>query len=640
VEFRHLRYFVAVATQGSFVRAAEHLAIAQPALSRQIRDLEQEIGVDLFERDKRSVKLTLAGQACVRVAQQLLRDADQALERARQSSAGVVGRCVLYAGTLTLWNGIVARLVQRISRDYPGIDLVIVEQSLRKQWDALRTFVADIGLGIAVPGEYVELASEMGPGEMWDAALLPATHPLAGRASLSLAELRDECFVHVESDLVEEMSRLVRAEFARRSFVPTREREASTIEAVYLLVAAGQGWTFASRSHASHTPAGTVLVPLDDLKLLVRSGWHWRRGDQRAVVRTVLDVVRRVANETRPHPAGTPASGTRSVLAVSAACAPLRVELRHLRYFVAVVEEGSFGRAGERLQLTQPALSRQIRDLERYASTKLLDRESRGVVPTPAGETLYRDAQHLLADAERFVSEAQRARRGMLGDCVMGTVTTSIVRRLIARTLRDAALKFPEVEIVIEEMPTPIQAAAVRDGRVDIGICHSYPTVTIADRSIRRERLVDDAMDTALLSPNHPLAERRAIELTDLSDTPFLFMPRTFDPGFYDFVFASFAQHGYRPVIEGEWEGLRTVWSLAAQGKGWCLGSRLLRLDPPHGVVPIPIANFALPWGVDVLHRPDETLASVHVILDVVRAATREIMSATSLPLGRAAGGR
>src|SRR4051812_24677206 len=98
MELRHLRYLIAVAEEGSFVAAATRLAVAQPALSRQIRDLETEIGTDLFLREPSGSKLTAAGQECVRTAREILEQVSGATRRARLAEHGLIGRCVLATG--------------------------------------------------------------------------------------------------------------------------------------------------------------------------------------------------------------------------------------------------------------------------------------------------------------------------------------------------------------------------------------------------------------------------------------------------------------------------------------------------------------------------------------------------------------
>src|SRR5881394_260807 len=98
MELRHLRYLVAIADAGTFVRAAEHLRVAQPALTRQIHDLEKELGVELFDGKARKATLTPAGDVCARLARHVIQDTEQAVTRARLSNSGVAGRCVIVCG--------------------------------------------------------------------------------------------------------------------------------------------------------------------------------------------------------------------------------------------------------------------------------------------------------------------------------------------------------------------------------------------------------------------------------------------------------------------------------------------------------------------------------------------------------------
>ena len=151
MELRHLRYLIAVAEERSFVAAAAKMQVAQPALSRQIRDLENEIGVDLFLRDTTGTKLTTAGEACLRGARDMLDSVRSALERARLAEHGLVGRIVLGAARYPLWNGLLARLIGRVRGQYPGLEIIVEERSLHAQWSALADCHIDIGFGTAPP---------------------------------------------------------------------------------------------------------------------------------------------------------------------------------------------------------------------------------------------------------------------------------------------------------------------------------------------------------------------------------------------------------------------------------------------------------------------------------------------------------
>jgi len=302
-----------------------------------------------------------------------------------------------------------------------------------------------------------------------------------------------------------------------------------------------------------------------------------------------------------------------------------RLELRHLRYFTAIVQYESIGRAAESLELTQPALSRQLRDLEQEVGVTLLTRTSRGVVPTLAGESLNSDALAILRAAGRMASEAQRVLRGTAGDCVIGLVPSPLIWETLTSAVAEIATRLPAINVRLEELPTPKQASALREARLDIGLGHRQPTTMDLDPNVVRELLLPDAMATALVSERHPLADKKAIVLADLRDVPLLFMERTFSPALYDYVMSIFSRAGYTPRIDGEYNGLSTVWALAAQGMGWCIGTDSQRAFPPAGLVAVPIRDFHVPWGVEVCYRGDERRPPVLEVIQSLRHAAREL---------------
>ena len=131
----------------------------------------------------------------------------------------------------------------------------------------------------------------------------------------------------------------------------------------------------------------------------------------------------------------------------------------------------------------------------------------------------------------------------------------------------------------------------------------------------------------ALVGANHPLASRDEISLADLAELPFLFMKRSFSHALYDVVMGTFARVGFAPRIDGEYDGLPTVWALAAQELGWALGSASQADAPPQGVVAVPIRDFDLPWGLELAYRRGETRMPVLEMLDALRRAARAIES-------------
>ena len=626
MELRHLRYFIAVAEESTLVAAARRLHIAQPALTRQIHDLEREIGVDLFERNARGVELTAAGDVCLASARHIIGQVEIAVDRARGSSRGIVGRCSICVGARALSTGLIARIAAAVHTEYPGIELVVSEGVGFRQWQSIQVGDVDIGLGFTPTSDYTDLASETIDHDVLDAVLLPSADELASRSHVSIAELRDRTFLTWRAKLVPEFVRQQKAAFAKIGFKPSRTREFEDIYSIAAMVAAGQGWTLFPTSNMALAVAGSTVVPLDDFRILLAHSVISRRAEQRPVVRTVLGMIRQVTAAERATSGRDSAAESETVAEVEAdedgvddtAAGERAIELRHLRYFRAVVESKSFGRAAERLELTQPALSRQIRDLEQSIGVTLLARATRGVSATAAGESFFRSTRRILDEADAMPAEAQRARRGMVARCVLAAVGTTAARALLSDLLRRCAVEQPQIEIFVEDYHTPHQPAALRAARVDLGLCHASPLSPVEERGLRRDRLVTDVVNCALVRAGSELAQRSSIDFRDLADTPFAFPDRAFQPLLYDQLFSVFESHAFVPRIEQTYEGLKTAWTMVAEGRGWAIGFQSQCADPPAGTVSVPVNGFAMPWGLDVLSREDESRTPILLVLDML----------------------
>jgi DNA-binding transcriptional LysR family regulator len=354
-----------------------------------------------------------------------------------------------------------------------------------------------------------------------------------------------------------------------------------------------------------------------------------RRGENRSVVRSIIRALRRSSQHEGLGGVKEPPSGIRE-LASAGASGQLaaRLELRHLRYFAAVVQHETIGRAAEHLDLTQPALSRQLRDLEEIIGVALLNRSPRGVIPTLAGESLNADAVRILRTADQMGPEAQRALRGTSGNCVVGVVASPLVWDVITHAVADCAARLPAVDVAVEDVPTPKQTTALREARLDVALGHRYPIAPELDANLTRSLLLPDMMNTAIVSVNHPLAKKPEISLADLAELPLLFMKRAFSPAFHDVVMSAFAHAHFTPLIDGEYDGLPTVWALASQGMGWCLGMASQREYPPYACVAVKLKDFNLPWGCELVHRRDESRPAVLEVIRALHDAARAIHDA------------
>ena len=624
MELRHLRYLIAIADAGTFVRAAEQLRVAQPALSRQIDDLEKELKVDLFESGARKATLTDAGHAAVRIARHVIDDTERAIGRARMSNQGQLGECTILAGPVPLRTGIVGQLIARIRVRHPAIQLRVVEGAFPQQWDSIAAGEAEIGLGAAPPPSYQMLSVETQLTHVVDTAVLAAEHPLAGQATTTLAELCRHQYLGIDIGApdVEAVRDMLVREIKRQKLDAAPVRLMSSLDSALAHVRAGQGWTLMPRLFV---PALTPLVgvPISDFQAPFRTSRFWRRSDNRPVTRTVLTELRQLQQqglgESEMQEPPRPNTAPKEFL-------PPRLDLRHLRSFVVVAEQGSLGRAAEQLDVTQPALSRQMRELEYDIGVQLLERVSRGVELTPAGEELRDDARGILAIVERLPAEAKRAKRGAQERrCVIGCVPHPHIDTITALTVAEMESRSPRVRVGTRAVESPSQTTALLASEIDLAFGFRYPARAPSAPELTRVPVFDDEMNQAILSEAHPLASRTSVSLAELVSTPFMWGPRRFFPPLYDVVMHQFEVAGVVPRVEGEYAGLQTVWTLAAQGLGWSLGWREMAHQPPPGTKMVRITDFRLPWGVDLIYRKDESRAPILATIDAILETARQL---------------
>lgn len=260
MELRHLRYFVAVAEDLSFSRAAERLLVAQPALSTQIAQLEAELGVLLLDRNRRSVRLTLAGQAFLQDARGLLRAADEAGERARRVSRGEEGQLTIafFSAPTMIF---LPEIVRHFRSLHPGVSLRLLELTPERQLPALVQGVADLGFTRSLPPGYPQIVTQLLFEERL-LVVLPESHRWAGRSALKLAELAGEDFVLLErseaSIFYDHMISACRA----AGFSPRVRHSPNLMATVVTLVAAEQGISLVPEGVQNLRRQGLRYVPL------------------------------------------------------------------------------------------------------------------------------------------------------------------------------------------------------------------------------------------------------------------------------------------------------------------------------------------------------------------------------------------
>jgi DNA-binding transcriptional LysR family regulator len=267
------------------------------------------------------------------------------------------------------------------------------------------------------------------------------------------------------------------------------------------------------------------------------------------------------------------------------------MDLRVLRYFVAVAETLNFGRAAAALSISQPPLSRQIGALERDLGVALFVREARGVRLTAAGAALLPQARRLLRDADALAAGARELAHGEVGVVRLGFISTAAYN-VLPRVLPAFRRMRPGIRLTLVEATTDAQAGALRDGELDVGLVVPPIAGTLDYAALWREPLI-----AAL-----PAARRwaRRIDLAKLRDEPFILFPRRASPGLHDLVTALCASAGFVPRIEQEAIQMPTIVSLVAAGMGLALVPASLAHMRRTGVVYRPLARPGPPMEVGI----------------------------------------
>lgn len=289
-ELRHLRSFVVAGELEHFGRAAERLAIVQPALSRQIRELEEAVGAPLFERLPRGVRLTAAGRAYLDEARAILAAVERAAWRAREVAQGRTG--VLRVGFVdtTIYHSRLPAMCERFRRKYPGVRLELVQQTSLELGARLREGALDLAFVFHLPENLPGLRSR--PLLTEDVRLaVPRAHPLARRRPVRLEHLRDESFVWIPRAVSPPFHDRVVAACRRAGFTPRVVQEAQTDVTVLSLVAAGAGLTFCVASSANRKPRGVAVVRIADLGVSFTLHAAWRGDSPNPALAGMLELV-------------------------------------------------------------------------------------------------------------------------------------------------------------------------------------------------------------------------------------------------------------------------------------------------------------------------------------------------------------
>jgi DNA-binding transcriptional LysR family regulator len=290
------------------------------------------------------------------------------------------------------------------------------------------------------------------------------------------------------------------------------------------------------------------------------------------------------------------------------------VELRHLRYFVAVAEELNFSRAAERLHMAQPPLSAAIRQLEQELGTELLVRTTREVRLTEAGSAFLEGARRTLAELDRARGDAQRAAAGEIGSVRIGFSWSARFETLpaIGRAFR---LSHPDVSLLTEEMWNARMLPALRSGVIDVAVS-LCPEIAgeFSYLPIRSEPVM------ALLPQSHPLAAKDPIELRALAEERFLMFPRELAPRLYDFMAGLCRRAGFEPLVRGD--SFHSGWELQilADVDVVALAPASVGADLPDGIAAALISDPPEQLETAVVWRKDDPSATNRAFRDAALA--------------------
>ena len=292
------------------------------------------------------------------------------------------------------------------------------------------------------------------------------------------------------------------------------------------------------------------------------------------------------------------------------------MELRHLRYFVAVAHEGHITRAAERLHIAQPPLSQQIKALESEIGAPLFERHPRGVALTDAGRSFLGDAEAILAAVDQAAQRARRSARGETGRIAVGFTTSAPFHPLVARAIREFRSARPDVSFVLEESSSGDLLAGLREERLDIAFIRSgLPDA----EGLAVHPLLQEDM-AAALPGRHPLTRRGPLALKDLARETFILYRRPDGRGLYDVIIAACAAAGFSPHVGQEAPRIVSTLNLVAAGLGITIVPASLSRLPLEGVTYRPLKGRpALKVPLSLASRRDEHSAATLGFIELVR---------------------
>ncbi|MGI4731509.1 MAG: LysR substrate-binding domain-containing protein [Janthinobacterium lividum] len=298
------------------------------------------------------------------------------------------------------------------------------------------------------------------------------------------------------------------------------------------------------------------------------------------------------------------------------------MELRHLRYFVLLAEELHFARAADRLGISQPPLSQQIRALEEELGVRLLARTSRRVALTPAGTLFLEAARRTLDEAELAIAVARRAASGELGTLRVGFNASAPFIPSVAAAIHHYRQTYPDVGLLLKEVAGPAQIEAIVSRSLDIGFLRT-PRPPVLPATLTASLLLEDRLFVGM-RPDHRLAAGDGVRWAQLAGEPLVVYASDRSGGFSEHVFRLMRDAGVEPEVAQSVQEISTLFGLTAAGVGVTIIAGSLRAMQSAGLVYRPVVDAGAVSSMWMVRRRDDdqpTCANFLALMDGATAA-------------------
>jgi DNA-binding transcriptional LysR family regulator len=296
-----------------------------------------------------------------------------------------------------------------------------------------------------------------------------------------------------------------------------------------------------------------------------------------------------------------------------------QLELRHLRYFVAVAEELHFSRAAQRLRMAQPPLSQQIRKLEEHIGYPLFTRNSRMVALTAAGEVLLERSRYILRRLDEDLESVRRVGRGEIGTLTVGFIGSAMLT-ILPGLIGSYRKRFAKVDLRLRELTTSSLVDAIRQGAVDLGFLRDAgPTEDLVLETVVAERFV------VALPEKHLLAKRKKVSLVDLRNDSLILFARELGPLAWDKTIALCETSGFRPPIVQDAPEWLTVLRLVSSGLGFSIAPACVATIKTPGVVCRELTKCPTLTNIELARRSDHSNPIMETFLAEARKMFRQV---------------